>query len=264
MKKYLEVCKISIKELLAYRFDVFVGALMSGFRILIAYFLWSTIYQDKTMIGSYTFPMMMTYYIITSIFLKLNQSVDVMWQFSDEIKKGYFTKYITRPVNPIHFFITKSLSRTLVTLSINSVAFICWIIIFKSHFVYPENINILVYVIFFALSGMMIMMQISYFVSMFAFKFTEVVGFYYMLQSIMDFLSGLMIPLFLLPASVVSVIKFLPFYYTLYFPASLFLGQNHTQITLGFVVITLWNITLYFINQLLFKYSIRYYEGVGA
>jgi len=263
MRKYMEVFRISIKEFLAYRVDIIISSVMSLFRILIAFYLWRTIFADKTHIGAYTFPMMMTYYILTSLFLKLNQSVDVLWQFSGEIKKGYFTKYIILPLNPVHFFMTKSLSRTIAVLTVNSFAFIGWIIIFRQYFISPRA-DVLAYVVFFALSGMLIMMQISYMVSMFAFKFVEIVGFYYMLQSIMDFLSGLMIPLFLLPHAFVNVIKFLPFYYTLYFPASLYLGQNIQQIPLAFVVVTVWNLLFYVTNQMMFKYSIRYYEGVGA
>ncbi len=264
MKKYLEVSKITIKEVLAYRFDIFVDALMSVFRIIIAYFLWKTIYAGKSTIGNYTFEMMMTYYILTSIFLKLNQSEDVLFQFASEIKKGYFTKYIIRPVNPIHFFMAKSITRTFVTILVNVLTMILWIIIFNNFFIAASSTNILFYVIFFALAGMLVMIQISYFVSMFAFKFVEIVGFYYMLQNIMDFLSGLMIPLFLLPDIVISVIKYLPFYYTLYFPASLYLGENHSEIGLAFIIVSVWNLLLYIVNQLLYKYSIRYYEGVGA
>ncbi len=108
------------------------------------------------------------------------------------------------------------------------------------------------------------MMQINYLVATLAFKYVEIAGFYYISQNIIDFLSGAIIPLFLLPNTVINIVKFLPFYYTLYFPASIYLGENLNEIYPAIAVITCWNIGLYILNQLLYSRLIRFYEGVGS
>ncbi len=264
LKKYWRIICITFKEQIEYKFDVIAGAFMAIFKIALAYFLWKAIFGTKTMIGNYTFPMMITYYILTSFFMKLNQSESVLWQFSAEIAKGYFSKYIIQPINPVNFFISKCVSKSIFILFINCLAFICWTIMFKNYFVVPVNFTILVYIIFFVISGLFIMMQINYLVATLAFKYVEIAGFYYISQNIIDFLSGAIIPLFLLPNTVINIVKFLPFYYTLYFPASIYLGENLNEIYPAIAVITCWNIGLYILNQLLYSRLIRFYEGVGS
>jgi len=264
MKKYLEIAKITLKELFEYRFNVVAGALMSIFRILLAYFLWQAIFQEKAMIGDFTFSMMLTYYILTSFFMRMNQSEGVMWQFAGEVKNGQFTKYVVRPVNPIGFFITKSLTKTFFILMINVVAFVVWIAVFRNYVVPPASLEIMLWVLFFLFGGIMIMIQTNYFISMMSFKLVEIGGFFYMTLNIIEFLSGALVPLSLLPAAVVGVIKYFPYYYTLYFPASLYLNMNATDIPTAIAAVIAWNVILISINALLYRRLFRYYEGVGA
>lgn len=264
MGKYLETAKITMKEQLEYRFNVISGTLLSVFKIILAYFLWKAVFQGKDLVGGYTFNMMLTYYIITAFFMRLNQSESLMWQFSQEVQNGGFTKYVVRPISPIGFFTIRSLTKTAFMVLINTAAFFVWVLIFKNYFIIPEDFGILLWVIFFVFSGLLILIQTNYFISMLSFKLVEIAGFYYMGLNIIEFLSGALVPLSLLPGAVVSVIKYLPYYYVLYFPASLYLGLNIQEIPQAAIIVSAWNIGLLLLNLILYKKLFRYYEGVGA
>ena len=51
MKKYFEVARATFKAQIAYRYDVFIGVIVSFFRVILAYIMWSAIFLDKKEIG---------------------------------------------------------------------------------------------------------------------------------------------------------------------------------------------------------------------
>lgn len=264
MRKYIEIAKISIKEQMEYRFDVISGAAMSLVRVLMGYVLWKAIFADKTMVGDYTFPMMLTYYIVTTIIFKMNASGTMMWQFSDEIKNGRFSKYVVRPVNPIFYFISCSLSKSFITLLFNIGAFVIWIALFRNYFVLPQSGVMVAWAVLFALLGLSIMIQTNYFISMLSFKITEIAGMYLAILNVIDFLAGVFLPIALLPGGVQNVLKLLPYYYTVYFPASLYLNKGVEQIPFALVLMLFWNVVFIGFNLIMYKKMFRYYEGVGV
>lgn len=228
------------------------------------YVLWKAIFGDKTVIGDYTFPMMLTYYIVTTIIFKMNASGAMMWQFADEIKNGRFSKYVVRPVNPVIYFLSCSLGKSLVTVLFNLCAFLAWILLFKNYFILPHNVLTILWALVFAILGLSIMIQTNYFVAMLSFKITEIAGMYVAVLNVVDFLSGAFIPLALMPGAVQSVMKWFPYYYTVYFPASLYLNKGTEQIPFALGIMLFWNVVYIGFNLMMYKKMFRYYEGVGV
>ncbi len=263
MRKYFELIKIGFKEQIAYRFDVMSGAFLSIFKILLAYILWSAIFKGKTVIGGYTFEMMMTYYLAVAFFMQLEKSKDMVWQFYNEIRQGLFTKYVVRPINPILVFMSLSFSKTFYVVGINGLAFIGWILVFRKQLYTPDADAIAITAVFVIL-GLLLMTQLNYLITMFSFKVIEIAGLFFATLDIISFLSGELIPLSFLPEVVERVVMYLPFYYILYYPASLLLGMNQGNILQGLIIVSSWIIGLVILNQFMFKRLFRYYEGVGV
>lgn len=264
MRKYTEVMKMTIKDQMAYRFDTINSAVMSFFRVYLSYLLWKIIFESNDLVGGFTFSMMLTYYIVTSLFMKLNRSDFMVWEISDDIRNGRFTKYITRPLNPMKYYITVCYTKTLFTFGINLAAFVFWSYIFRDHFILQKDPYLLLMVFLFVMIGLFIMIQTNYFIAIMAFKTMEVGGLFFMILGIIDFFSGALIPLTLLSDQVVNVMRFFPYYYTLYFPGALYLGQRVEEIPVALAISLLWAIGLYLVNNLVFKRLYKTYEGVGA
>ncbi len=264
MKKYFEVFKMTLKHQMAYRFDTINSAAMSFFRIYLSFLLWRIIFETTDMVGGYTFEMMLTYYIITSLIIHLSKTDFMVWEISDDIRNGRFTKYITRPIEPLKYYITASFSRTAFTFLINVVAFGIWGLIFRKYFIIQSNPFTVLIVIVFVFISFFIMIQTNYLISILAFKLMDVGGLYFMLLSIVDFFAGALIPLTLLPLGVLKVMRFFPYYYTVFFPTSLYLGERHEEIPIALAVSLLWAITLYAINKITYVKLYKTYEGVGA
>ena len=107
------------------------------------------------------------------------------------------------------------------------------------------------------------MILFNYFLSLLSFKFLNISGLNIMKQNFIEFISGALIPLSILPAVVVKVFSLLPFYYTLYYPAALYLGRNEEAPLFAIAVMLFWNLLILMAGSLFYKKSVRSFEGVG-
>jgi ABC-2 type transport system permease protein len=264
MRKYLEVGKISVKSQITYRFDVLIGCFMPFIRVFLAYFLWRTLFTDKTEMGGMTFPMMLTYYIVCAFIQRLEQSNGLVWEFAGEIREGRFTKYLVKPVSPLGHFVFTSLGKTLYHLVFTVLAVGCVILIFKGQFVGPASAGSLILALLIAFLGLLVMILLNYLTALLAFKFTDITGWHLLNGNVVDFLSGALLPLSLLPDWMQGVMRYFPFYYMQFLPASLYLGLRTQEAFFGLLVMVIWIIVLWGLAEFLYHRFRRLYEEVGA
>lgn len=264
MKKYLEIGKISLKTQITYRFDVLAGSLMPFIRVFLAYFLWRTLFTGRTHIGEMNFKMMITYYIICSFIQRLEQSSGMVFEYAEEIRAGRFSKYLVKPLSPLGHFISVSLGKTFYILFFTLAAVSVIALIFRREFLFPSSLLNLILAIVIAILGLLFMILLNYLTSLLAFKYTDVTGWHLLKTNVMDFLTGALIPLSLLPLWMQGLMKFFPFYYMQYLPASLYLGIRIDEVIFGIIVLVFWNILLWFFAEVTYNRFRRLYEGVGA
>ncbi|MCX7774061.1 MAG: ABC-2 family transporter protein [Clostridia bacterium] len=264
MRKYLEIGRISLKTQMTYRFDVYIGSLMPFIRVFLAYFLWRMMYTGKSVIGGMTFGMMLTYYIVCAFIERLEQSNGMVWDMAGEIREGKFSKYLVKPVSPLGHFVFTSLAKSLYILFITIVAVGIIALIYSKEFVPPVlSINLL-YAVIITLLGLVFIILLNYLTALLAFKYTDITGWHLIKSNMVDFLSGALLPLSLLPLWMQGIMKFFPFYYMQYIPASLYLGLKTDEAILGIVILVIWNLFLWFLAEAAYNRFRRLYEGVGA
>jgi len=264
LRKYTAVFNITFKESVAYRFDTLTSALFSFVKIYLAYLLWQAIFSGKEIIGGYTFPMMLTYYILITFMTRIARSENIIWETAEEVRTGAYTKYITRPIRHFSYCLSRSLSKGSFSFLVDTVAFLFWILIFRSNFYVPENPHNVIFSAGFALLGLFTLLQIHYLIALISFKTVDIAGPYFFFNNVIDFLSGSFIPLMLLPRLVQKAVSFTPFYYILYFPVSLYLEKETDQMGTALIVILMWNLFFALLRKILYKRMISLYEGVGA
>ena len=138
-KKYTAVMKTSFKETLAYRFDALTASLLSVMRIWLAWLLWKAIYGEKEIIAGYTFPMMLTYYLLITFLSRLARSEGIVWETAEEVRSGTFNKYIVRPVSHFGYALARSAGKGSFSLLTDSLAFLLWILIFRNPLFPPSD-----------------------------------------------------------------------------------------------------------------------------
>jgi len=263
MKKYLETAKILFKTQLAYRFDTIISMIFTISKIILAYVLWGAIFDNHEVVAGFTFNTMLTYYIISSFIAQLDQSSSTGGQIASEIMRGQFSKYMIRPMNVFGYFISQTLGVSAFLLSFNLIAAIVWVFVFSIDFNISSNpINLLASLTMVGL-GLLLMMQLNFYIGILAFKFHETWIFMMIKDNIVQFVTGSLIPLTILPTSVQSIMKFFPFYYVIYLPSMLFMGENQEELTTGIVCLLAWNLALGLLNKVTYSRLRTKYDGVG-
>jgi ABC-2 type transport system permease protein len=263
LRKYIQVAKITWKTMIAYQADTWLGAAVSGFRVILAFLLWSAIFEGQTEVAGYTLPMMVTYYLIASLLSRLQYQDALAWQLANEVREGAFSKYLVRPMPVVNFFLGAGLGRWSYLALVNGGALLLWAVIFWQWIVLPDNPAVLLWLVLLIPLGALCMLLFNHMIAQLSLKYQDVGGLLIMKGGIIEFLSGALVPLNLLPAPLAEVLKFTPFYYIVYYPASLFLGTQSEPPALAVLALLFWCLAFYIAGKAWFVYARKYYEGVG-
>jgi len=260
MRKYLQVASLEWRNALAYRGDVWLGTLFLGFRVLLAYLLWHTIFGGKDTYGGMTLAQMVTYYLMGTIISPLTQSDGLLQDFSEEIRSGQYAKYIVRPVSPLGYFTAASMIRSLLPTVSGVVILGTGMLLFRSYFFIPSPVGVLWSLVTSVLAAVLNVL-IGYAVSTTAFRFTNVGGFYILKHIMKEFLSGSLLPLNLVFHG--SFPLWSPFSYMIYYPAMLCLEKADVLPQTAIAVLLAWIAGMLLLCLQLQKRAVKSFEGVG-
>jgi ABC-2 type transport system permease protein len=261
--KYSQVAKITWKTMIAYQADTWLGAGVSGFRVLLSFLLWNAIFAGRAEVAGYTLPMMVTYYLIASMLSRLQYQDALAWQLATEVREGAFSKYLTRPMPVISFFLAAGLGRWSYLALVNGEALLLWAVIFSQWIVLPAHLPDLLWLLLLIPLGALCMLLFNHMIALLSLKYQDVGGLLVLKGGMIEFLSGALVPLNLLPAVLTGTLKFTPFYYIVFYPASLFLGTHSEPPFLAVLVVLIWCLAFFSAGQAWFGHARKYYEGVG-
>ena len=114
-----------------------------------------------------------------------------------------------------------------------------------------------------ALLGLIFMTEFQFFIGILSFKFLEISMFRIIADNIVIFITGAVIPLSLLPETVIAVMRIFPFYYIIYLPSMLVIGRNGNEAVSGLIILSVWALVFFIINDLLYKRLRVLFEGAG-
>jgi len=263
LKKYLEIAKISFKTQITWRFDVIMNVLFTVSKMLFAYILWGAIFSKNETVAGFTFPMMLSYYILSSFLSQIEMSGGVSSEIGDHIKGGTFSKYMVVPVNTRGYFVAHTFGSMAFYLIFNLVAIITWVLIFRIDFIITSNIVIILASICMIIIGLLFMIQLNYFLGIPAFLFQDIWIFLMIKNNIVAFITGTLIPLTLLPQSIIWFMRFFPFYYVTYLPSMLLIGKNENEAIIGIVILTAWLLFFTFLNKFAYNKLRIVFDGAG-
>lgn len=263
MSKYREIAKILFKAQMAYRFDVAMTMLFTVTKILFAYILWGAIFTQHEMVGGFTFPLMLSYYIISSCLSQIELSDRVSNEVSEHIRRGTFSKYMVIPVSVHGYFIAQTFGTMAFYFIFVVMGTILWILLFGVGFVITSSIFSIVSAIVIIVLGLFFMIQLNFFMGMLAFKFQDISFFLIIKSNLVTFVTGGLVPLMLLPQNIVSMMKVLPFYYVTYLPSMLLIGKNEHEATTGIMMLSLCLFVFVLLNKKAYDKLRVIYDGVG-
>ncbi len=146
---------------------------------------------------------------------------------------------------------------------VNGGALLAWGLVFSQWVVLPAHPLDLLWLLILAPLGGLCMLLFNHAVALLSLKYQDVTGLMVLKGGVTEFLCGALLPLDMLPPLVTGVIRLTPFYYTVYYPASLFLGRQSEPPVLAALVLLFWCLAFFAIGQGWFVRARKFYEGVG-
>jgi len=261
MKKYITLFHINWQNSLQYRFSLIVYIFGYSLYIGVLLYLWSAIYSEGQTVGNYTLSELTTYYLLQ---LMINSVIFsyVSWDVIENIKDGYFSNFLIKPIDYYFYWFTVNLSGKILEGLFIIIAVGIISIFFRGHLTFPGTSAALIYFLISVILGIVLSFEMDFCVGMITFWLTQVRTFKFMLQTIILFFAGAMLPLDLFPDFLIRISDFLPFRYLVYFPVSIYLGKINNPWP-SFAILIVWILVFYGISRVLLLRGIKRYEAVG-
>lgn len=264
MRKYWRSLVIALKSDTVYAASVFTWRLRNVLRVLVVYALWSSLLFPDSHFGGYSRTFLLTYVLLTILVQAVvlsSRTIDV----SSEISSGDLTNLLLKPVNFFKYYLFQDLGNKGMNFSFSVLEFFLFLYFFKPPFFVQVNLWVLI--------GFLITLLIStllYFCLNLIFGF---LAFYspenvwaprFLFFMFLEFLSGSLFPLDVLPAAFFRFLMLTPMPYLLYFPLAVYLGKiQGTSLWFYSLIATVWILILGKLVQVLWQKGLRAYEAWG-
>jgi len=226
---------ICLEERLAYRGDFILGTAMRFLPIVTQVFLWSAVFAATTRsdIAGYSRTDIVAYYLLTMVTRAFSSMPGLAGGIARSVRDGSIKKYLVQPVDYVSFLLAARIAHKLVYYAVALIPFGVVFIICRGYFPpVPDAATIAVFTLSLGLSFLLgFFMEAT--LGMLGFWFLEVSSIIFAYMLVQYLLSGHMFPLDMLAGvptglvgvSVADVVRWLPFEYTAYFPAAVWLGK---------------------------------------
>ena len=255
----------TIKEYIVYRSHMMVSLFVGPVYFIVQYFIWTAVYGGSGTLKGIEYMQMIRYFGISALIGYMTwDSAD--WNLSMLIRTGKFLTFALRPVHHPFFALSQKIGhRVLGTLLEALPCAVIFSLLFKID-MRPANIPWSVLSIALA---WFIYFYVNYIIGIASFWIVESQGirsFYYLLYGVF---SGAFIPLVFFPKPLQIILFFLPFQYTSYVPAMVFIGKY----TLGDIELSipavigiqaLALLCVFIVCELLYNAAMKRFTAVGA
>jgi len=226
---------ISLEERLAYRGDFILGTAMRFLPIVTQVFLWTAVFAATTRsdIAGYSRTDIVAYYLLTMVTRAFSSMPGLAGGIARSVRDGSIKKYLVQPVDYVSFLLAARIAHKLVYYAIAIIPFAAVFFVCRGYFPpVPDAATIAAFVVSLMLSFLLgFFMEAT--LGMLGFWFLEVSSIIFAYMLVQYLLSGHMFPLDMLAAiptglagvSVADLVRWLPFEYTAYFPAAVWLGK---------------------------------------
>lgn len=264
-KKYIAIFEISFQQEFIYRFNFIMWRVRNVLQIFLVFFLWDTVFSDPNRIlFGYDRAKILTYVfltIFTKAFVFSARAVDV----SSEIARGDISNYLVRPVSYFKYWLTRDLSSKALNFSFALVEVLILSLVLKPDLFFQMNFLYLFLTFLSLVIAVFLFFCILFIVSAIPFWMPEASwGGNFLLIIILEFLSGSLFPIDVLPTSLQNLLYWTPFPYLIFFPIQIYLGSlSFAAIFKGLVISGIWMFTLYYLMKSIWKRGLLAYQAFG-
>ena len=262
MKKYWAIFKITWQNNLEYRADFFGHMIRGLIYLVVLILIWRAVFSQVDNFGSYTFPTMLTYLVMTK-FLHFTTRGNLTRLIAREIKEGDLSSYLIKPAGYLKIWFSSFWAERFFEALIRSSILFGFLLLLPRFFQLPSSRMLPLFFI-----SLMIALLFNFlfnvFLASFAFWVTDVRLFSTAVGLTTGFLAGELIPVDIMPGILKSIAAFLPFQYLLYFPIKVYQDVLlPEEIIRGVLMAFIWLVVFALSLKFFWQRGLRHYEAIG-
>lgn len=235
LRTWWTMLKISLEERLVYRGDFALGTLMRFLPIVTQVFLWTAVFSATSRgdIAGYSRNDIVAYYLLTMLTRAFSSMPGLATGIARSVRDGSVKKFLIQPVDYVSFLLAARVAHKLVYYAVAALPFALVFFLCRSYFPpLPDATTIAAFLLSLVLSFLLgFFMEAT--LGMLGFWFMEVSSIVFGYMLVQYLLSGHMFPIDMLRTvpvgiagvTLADVVHWLPFEYTAYFSAAVWLGK---------------------------------------
>jgi ABC-2 type transport system permease protein len=225
---------ICLEERLVYRGDFALGTLMRFLPIVTQVFLWTAVFAatDRPDIAGYSRNDIVAYYLLTMLSRAFSSMPGLAGGIARSIRDGSVKKYLVQPVDYVSFLLAARVAHKLVYYAVAAIPFAAVFFACRSFFPPPPDATTVAAFVTSLVLSFLLGFFMEATLGMIGFWVLEVSSLVFAYMLVQYLLSGHMFPIDMLAGislgggtSVADLVRWLPFEYTAYFPAAVWLGK---------------------------------------
>ncbi len=266
---------ICLEERLAYRGDFILGTAMRFLPIVTQVFLWTAVFTatSRPDIAGYTKSDIVAYYLLTMVTRAFSSMPGLASGIARSIRDGSVKKYLVQPVDYVSFLLAARIAHKLVYYAVAILPFAAVFWICRGYFPpLPDALTISAFVAALLLSFLLgFFMEAA--LGMIGFWVLEVSSIVFAYMLVQYLLSGHMFPIDMLAGipigiagvDVADVVHWLPFEYTAYFPAAVWLGKvQGAELGRALAIEAAWVVVMAAACRIVWRRGTRRYSAYGG
>lgn len=273
LRKYWNICRVSLIERLTYRADFFLATLLRFLPMLTTILLWQAVfagaYQSTgaTELSKFTFNEMVAYLLLVHISRMFSSMPGLAAGIARDVREGTLKKYLIQPIDMIGYLLAYRAAHKMAYIATSALPYgllflFCWPMFPK---ISLSEWQIAAYIVSLLL-GFLVGFFFEVTIGMVGFWFLDVTSLLYIVNTLNFFVSGQMFPIDLLPHPWDTILRWLPFKYMAYFPAAIFLGkiEEGPQLVYGLIGQAAWVVIFIILSRWLYRLGLKRYSAFGG
>lgn len=269
MKNHLSQALIIIRSAwvrqLNFRFTIWAYRVGEMTEIIVLILMWTAIYASGGgIIKGFSLNEMITYVLVGNLFATTTKNF-LPSLISRDIKEGRLSMFLVKPISYIKYVFINEIGRAgfITLLSIGSLGLI--IFFYLDRVIFNTDWRYIILIILMVFLALIIELLIGFLIGTIAFWSEEVEGVQSTADRVKRFFAGGYFPLSLLPVTLATISTYLPFGYSFFVPAQLYLKKIdlHAGI-MGLGIQIIWIFLLSIILSIVWKKGLKRYEATGS
>lgn len=258
LQRYWGLMIVNLQKAMAYRFSLFTSFLADVVKTAVMLAVWMAVYRQRSTVAGFDYPMMITYLLIS-------QALNNIYGFHNaaerlitgKIEKGTIGFDLLKPVRFTTARLAENLGQTVLQVIFAMLMLIGFKLFLPELSLPASGVYGLLFVIS-ACIGFFIMFSVSLMSGLLAFWTMSSWGLRNAKNAIVNFFSGALVPISLLPGWLQGIVNVLPFKNIIYVPTMIYMGQYSLEeafLNIGWQLF--WAIALWLLTKGLFGLAIR-------